>query len=84
MRAAGDLEVSVVFALPGTRVRFADRDAGEAVVLQATVRGTLPCIASYEVAWWVGGDRKTAWVEAHEVVPLAGQPVAQAVGFNKG
>lgn len=48
---------------PRSRVRLAD-DV-ETVVLAVTIRDGGP--ACYEVAWWNGNARQTAWVEPHEL-----------------
>lgn len=81
--AGAEVVRQVVFALPGQTVEFADRQAGQATVLRVEIRGAQPFFASYEVAWWVGGERNTAWVESHEVRAVPGETLAgRCLGFG--
>ena len=38
----------------------------KAKVLQCCIRGSEETI-EYQVAWWSGDNRKTAWVDSHEI-----------------
>jgi hypothetical protein len=65
-----------VFA-PGSKVKIAA--AEDAVVTIVSVRtGGFVC---YEVAWWNGNSRCTAWLEAFEVTPAAGTE-RMSLGFT--
>lgn len=39
-----------------------------------------PTSIKYEIAWWVEGDRKTAWIRESEI--LEGAPSSLEIGFN--
>lgn len=61
---------------PGSKVRLPAGDV-EAEVLTAQIRAG--DYLTYEVAWFVDGERYTAWVEAFEV---EGQGKRRRVGFR--
>lgn len=62
--------------LPGSRVAV---NGVEAKVIGLTVRDDR--VASYEVSWWAGRERKTAWVEACEVAATAEGSRQEQIGF---
>lgn len=64
---------------PGSEVNLGKDLKG--IVSQVNIAGQ--GLVRYEVAWWDGNDRKTAWLEAHEIVSA---PAASAlrVGFQGG
>jgi hypothetical protein len=72
---------AITIRRPGSEVRFAHGDGRTvlALVTKAEVRADLA--VSYEVAWWVGGNRNTAWASAAEVEGVGGfEPLR--VGFR--
>lgn len=72
---------SVVAIQPGSFVEI-DGMAAPTVqgkVLAVTVRES--GVAGYEVAWWSGGTRYTAWVEPSEITPSLGEPSPIRIGF---
>jgi hypothetical protein len=50
----------------------------QAVVLAVTIRAG--GASSYEVAWWISGQRYTAWVEPHEI--CGAQDSLREIGFK--
>lgn len=63
---------------PGTPVRI---DGGvKGVVLAVTIRAI--GVTGYEVAWWTGAARTTAWLEPHEVSPWDAPDEPLEIGFT--
>lgn len=60
---------------PGSKVTIGDKF--DAVVLAISIR---QASVQYEVAWWNGNDRKSAWLEANEVTPGEVKPLV--IGFR--
>ncbi len=51
---------------PGTEVDLGEDLTG--IVNQVAIAGNAH--VTYQVAWWVGNERKCEWLAAHEVLPL--------------
>ena len=51
---------------PGTPVAIGPDASTPATVLAITITGAERAV-TYQVAWWDGSDRETAWLSSHEV-----------------
>lgn len=63
---------------PGSLVKFLAADY-TARVLAVCIRDQV----TYEVAWWAGSERRTAWVSEHEIRTFDGA-LRQQIGFLAG
>ena len=50
---------------PGSKTKIQDLE----VVIGGVRLYGIPTVVTYEVVWWVGGERKSAWVDDFELSP---------------
>ena len=62
---------------PGTPVAIGPDGCTPATVLAVTITGAERAV-TYQVSWWDGSDRETAWLSSHEVHT---EPADHTVGF---
>lgn len=69
-----DLNMSYIVPAPGSVAKMGDI---EVKILAVMIRGE--SMTQCEVSWIVNGDRKTAWIEEHEIRDLS---ELREVGFR--
>jgi hypothetical protein len=69
--------------LPGSKVDIGTREAPiSATILKACISGSGPQTrVEYEVSWFSGRDRKTAWIHPHEII--GGDESFRRIGFHE-
>lgn len=71
----------IIVYRPGAIVSVGQRgDTIRAFVVQTTIQNAGRI--QYEITWWSGRDRKTAWVEEWEVSKIDDKSIQCSIGFN--